>query len=180
MVAGLPSTLTIKMTDLTGLTAYILSPSGVKTDCELSKHDDDSGKTSVSFTATEPGEHLVYLVKNEKVVGGSPFKIQVSAKVAGDPSKVAVDVESIKKCAVDESNVFYIDSRGAGAGKIGVSMQGPCKPEVSCVPDKEAGVFKVSWRVTEAGTYTLQLRYDGVEIAGSPFTIEVPAKEASS
>lgn len=180
MVAGLPSTLTIKMADLTGLTAYILAPSGAKTDCELKKHDDDSGKTSVSFTATESGEHLVYLVKNEKVVGGSPFKIQVSAKVAGDPSKVSVDIESINKCAVDESNVFYIDSRGAGAGKIGVSMQGPCKPEVSCVPDKEAGVFKVSWRVTEAGSYTLQLRYDGIEIAGSPFTIEVPAKEASS
>lgn len=176
MVAGLPSTLTIKMADTSNLQAYILAPSGTKTDCTLIPHTDDSGKLTVNFTASESGEHLVYLVKGEKSVGGSPFKIQVSAKAAADPSKVQVDLESLKSCKVDESNVFYIDSRAAGGGKLGVSMQGPCKPEVSCTADDQPGVFKVSWRVTEAGIYVLELRYDGVEIAGSPFSIEVPAK----
>lgn len=174
MVAGLPSTLTIKMADATGLTAYILSPTGAKTECELKPQDD--GKMTVSFTATEPGEHFVHLVKDDKPVGGSPFKIQVSAKVAGDPGKVTVNGDSLKGGLIDETNVFYIDSRGAGGGKIGVSMQGPCKPEVTCLPDKDAGVFKVTWRVTEPGEYSLELRYDGSEIPGSPYTINVPAK----
>lgn len=176
MVAGLPSTLTIKIADSSDISAYILAPSGLKTDCELKPHDSEEGKLTVSFTATEPGDHLVHVVKNDKPVGGSPFKITVSSKVAGDPEKVKVDPETLKGGSVDESNVFYIDSRVAGSGKIGVSMQGPCKPEVTCTPDKEPGLFKVTWRVTEHGKYTLELRYDGVEIPGSPFVINVPKK----
>lgn len=174
MVAGLPSTLTIKIADSSDLSAYILAPSGLKTDCELKPHDSEEGKLTVSFTATEPGDHLVHVVKNDKPVGGSPFKITVSSKIAGDPEKVEVDPETLKGGSVDECNVFYIDSRVAGSGKIGVSMQGPCKPEVTCTPDKEPGLFKVTWRVTEHGKYTLELRYDGVEIPGSPFIINVP------
>lgn len=177
MVAGLPSTLTIKMADITGLNAYIVSPNGSKTDCQLKPLEDDNSKVTISFTATEPGEHFVHVLKNDKPVGGSPFKIQVSPKLSGDPTKVKVDGESIcKNASVDVSNVFYIDSRGAGSGKIGVAMQGPCKPEVTCEPGDEAGVFKVSWSVTEAGKYNLELRYDGIEIPGSPFTIQVPAE----
>lgn len=174
IVAGLPSTITIKMADTTGLRAYIVAPDGSKTDCNLKPHDDGTGKLTVVFTATEPGEHFVHLIKNDREVGGSPFKIQVASKVAGDPTKVSVDTESLKSGSIDTTNSFKIDSRAAGAGKIGVSMQGPCKPEVTCLPDKEAGVFIVTWRVTEAGKYSLELRYDGVEIAGSPFTIDVP------
>lgn len=175
MLAGLPSTLTIKMADPTGLTAYILAPSGAKTDCDLKPHEDGSGKLSVTFTANEPGEHLVYLIKNEKQVGGSPFKIQVSSKVAGDPKKVKVEGESLQGGKLDEENVFFIDIRAAGTGgRIGVSMQGPSKPEVTCDPTDEAGLFKVTWVVDEPGKYNLELKYDGTELEGSPFTIDVP------
>jgi len=175
MVAGLPSTLTIKMADPTGLIAYILAPSGAKTDCQLKPHEDGSGKLSVSFTANEPGEHLVHLVKNDKQVGGSPFKIQVNSKVAGDPKKVKVDGDSLRGGKLNEDNFFLIDTRAAGTGgRIGVSMQGPSKPEVSCDPTEESGVFKVTWVVDEPGKYNLELKYDGVDMEGSPFTIEVP------
>lgn len=175
MIAGLPSTMTIKMADTTGLSAYILAPSGEKTVCDLKPHEDGSGRLSVNFTANEPGEHLVYLIKNEKQVGSSPFKIQVSPRVAGDPMKVKVEGESLKGGQMGETNVFFIDTRGAGSGgRIGVSMQGPCKPEVSCDPTEESGLFKVTWTVDEPGKFNLELRYDGVEIPGSPFTINVP------
>ena len=177
MVAGLPSTMTIKMADPSGLSAYIIAPSGARTECELKPHEDGSGRLSVNFTASESGEHLVHLVKNERQVGGSPFKIQVSPKVAGDPKKVALEGESLKGGQVGATNTFTIDTRTAGSGgRIGVSMQGPCKPEVSCDPTDVAGVFKVSWTVEEDGKYNLELRYDGVEIPGSPFTINVPKK----
>lgn len=178
IVTGLPSTLTIKMADTTDLKAYIVAPSGARHECDLKPVEDGSGKLTVTFTAQEAGEHLVYLEKHEKVVGGSPFKIQVSERQAADPSKVKVDNEALKKGKIDASNSFLIDTRGAGSGKVGVSMVGPCKPEVTCTPDKEAGVFKVTWRVTESGKYHLNLRYDGVEIPGSPFTISVPKKKS--
>lgn len=175
MVAGLPSTLTIKMADTTGLSAYILAPSGAKTICDLKPHEDGSGKLSVNFTANEPGEHLVYLIKNEKQVGGSPFKIQVNSKVAGDPAKVKVEGDGLKEGKINATNTFYIDTSVAGTGgRIGVSMQGPMKPEVSCDPTDKPGVFKVTWTVDEPGKYNLELKYDGVELAGSPFTINVP------
>lgn len=175
MIAGLPSTMTIKMADPTGLSAYILAPSGEKTVCDLKPHEDGSGKLSVNFVANEPGEHLVYLIKNEKEIGGSPFKIQVSAKSAGDPSKVKIDGESLKSGKINETNTFYIDTRAAGTGgRLGVSMYGPCKPEVECNPTDESGVFKVTWNVEEAGKYNLELKYEGVEVPGSPFVVVVP------
>lgn len=176
MIAGLPSTLTIKMADPSGLTAHILSPKGERTDCDLQPHEDGSGKLSVNFTANEPGEHLVHVLKNGKPVGGSPFKIQVSSKVAGDPAKVKV-VGNVSTGEVDVSNEFFIDSKAAGGGKIGVIMQGPCKPEVNCVPHTEPGVFKVTWRATLPGSYVLELKYDGVHLTGSPFKVVIPAKE---
>ena len=176
IVAGLPSTMTIKMADPTGLTAYILAPSGEKIVCDLKPHEDGSGKLSVTFTATEPGEHLVYLIKNEKQVGGSPFKIQVAQRAAGDPKKVLIkEGDAIKSGKINAGNTFHIDTRAAGSGgRIGVSMQGPSKPEVSCDPTDESGVFKVTWTVDEPGKYNLELRYDGTELSGSPFTIIVP------
>uniref|UniRef100_A0A6G1S6P4 Filamin-C n=1 Tax=Aceria tosichella TaxID=561515 RepID=A0A6G1S6P4_9ACAR len=175
MVAGLPSTMTIKMADPTGLSAYILAPSGAKTVCDLKPHEDGSGRLSVNFVANEPGEHLVYLVKNDKPIGGSPFKIQVSAKSAGDPAKVKVDGDNLKTGKINETNVFYIDTRSAGTGgRLGVSMYGPCKPEIECNPTDESGLFKVTWTVEEAGKYNLELKYDGAEIPGSPFTVVVP------
>lgn len=177
MIAGLPSTVTIKMADVTGLSAYILAPNGEKTVCDLKPHEDGSGRLTVGFTATEPGEHLVYLIKNEKQVGGSPFKIQVASKVAGDPTKVKVEGDSLAGGKLNETNEFTIDTRAAGSGgRLGVSMQGPCKPEVSCDPTDVSGVFKVTWTVEEGGKYNLDLRYDGVEIPGSPYIINVPKK----
>lgn len=171
----MPSTMTIKMADPSGLSAYILAPSGAKTVCDLKPHEDGSGRLSVNFVATEPGEHLVYLVKNDKPIGGSPFKIQVSAKSAGDPTKVKVDGENLKEGKINETNVFYIDTRAAGTGgRLGVSMYGPCKPDIECNPSGEPGVFKVTWHVDEAGKYNLELKYDGAEIPGSPFTVVVP------
>lgn len=174
IVAGLPSTLTITMADLTGLVAYILAPSGKKTDCELKPHPSEPTKTIVQFTANEPGEHFVHLIKNDKPVGGSPFKIIVAGKPAGNPQNVKIDLEKLKKGKINFENVFYIDCRGAGGGKIGVNMQGPAKPVVTCVPDQEAGVFKVTWSVDEPGKYNLEVRYDGTHIGGSPFEVHVP------
>lgn len=176
IVAGLPSTITIKMADTTGLKAYILSPAGEKTDCDLKPLEDGSGKLTVTFTASEPGLHYVHLVKNEKAVGGSPFKIEVASRTAGDPKKVKVDSEALKTGALNETNTFYIDSRGAGSGKIGVSMQGPSKPEITCDPHDEPGMFKVTWSVTEPGDYNLDLSYNDVAITGSPFIVVVPKK----
>lgn len=174
IVSGKPSTMTITMADTTGLVAYIKAPSGKKTDCKLEPIPDSQGKVTVNFTASEPGEHLVYLVRNEKSVGGSPFKIQVSEKKAGDPSSVKVDADKLKKGKINVENVFYIDSRAAGSGRIGVTMQGPAKPVVVCGPAEEAGVFKVTWKVDEPGNYDLELRYDDVHIPGSPFEVHVP------
>lgn len=174
MIAGLPSTMTITMADTTGLVAYILAPSGKKTDCELKPHSDDKTKVIVHFTADEEGEHFVHLIKNDKPIGGSPFKIIVTPKTAGDPANVKVDLDKMKKGKINVENSFLIDCRVAGGGKIGVAMQGPAKPVVSCVPDKDPGVFRVTWSVDEPGKYNLEIKYDGAHIPGSPFEVHVP------
>lgn len=176
IISGLPSVVTIKMSDLTDLHAYIESPSKERKECQLIPKE--NGTLTISFTPQEAGEHLVHLLRGEKTVGGSPFKITVEGKTAGDSTKVKVIGDGCKTGELEVENSFLIDIREAGKGKIGVSMHGPSKAKVDVLPESTAGIFKVVWKVTEAGKYDLNLRFDDAEIPGSPFVIKVKKNKA--
>lgn len=182
IVAGKASEIIIKVSksELSQISATIESPSGKTEECSLKLAEDDSGNAVVSFTATEPGQHLVHVKRNDQPVAGSPFKIDVVAPtvVPGDANKVKTSGDALKEGKINITNEFFVDTRHAGQGKLGLSMQGPSKAEVKCsnTPD---GIIRVTYTATQTGSYTVNVRYAGEEVPGSPFTVKLSKPKSS-
>lgn len=74
---------------------------------------------------------------------------------------------------------FTIDTKGAGTGGLGVTVEGPCEAQLECV-DNGDGTCSVSYVPTEPGEYSINLLFADTHIPGSPFKAHVlPCFDAS-
>ena len=67
---------------------------------------------------------------------------------------------------------FTVDTRDAGYGGLGLSVEGPSKVEINCV-DNEDGTCSVDFTPAEAGQYLINVTYADVHVPGSPFKCRV-------
>ncbi|KAI8043940.1 hypothetical protein M5D96_000088 [Drosophila gunungcola] len=61
-----------------------------------------------------------------------------------------------------------IDTRGAGQGGLGVTVEGPCEAAINCRDNGDA-TCNVAYLPTEAGDYTVNITFNERHINGSPF-----------
>ncbi|XP_077979659.1 filamin-A-like [Glandiceps talaboti] len=163
--------LKITETDLSQLTASIKSPSAVQDEpCQLKRLP--NGNIGISFTPRETGEHLVSVKKHGRHVTNSPFKINVGPQEIGDASKVKVSGLGIAEADAGEIAEFLVDTRKAGYGGLGVSIEGPSKADINC-EDNGDGTCTVTYRPTEPGSYILNVKYADQHVPGSPFKVKV-------
>nr|CAB3246486.1 filamin-C-like [Phallusia mammillata] len=167
--------LKINECDLSILAASIVAPSGHKEDCCLKKLH--NGHIGISFTPKEIGEHLVNVTKRGQHVTNSPFHIMVGESEIGDASKVKVTGDGCKKCCVMEKTNFLVDTRNAGYGGLGLSIEGPSKVDINC-EDMEDGVCKVTYTPQEAGNYIVNVKFADKHVPGSPFTVKCDGEGA--
>ena len=74
---------------------------------------------------------------------------------------------------------FAIDTKGAGAGGLGLTVEGPCEAKIEC-QDNGDGTCSVVYLPTEAGEYAINILYGEKHIPGSPFKAAVrPAFDPS-
>ncbi|KAI2665485.1 Filamin-C [Labeo rohita] len=145
-IAGSPFTakitdvsLKITETDLSSLTASIRAPSGNEEPCLLKRLP--NRHIGISFTPKEVGEHVVSVKKNGKHVTNSPFKIMVGQSEIGDASKVKVFGKGLIEGHTFEVAEFIVDTRSAGYGGLGLSIEGPSKVDINC-SDVDDGTCK--------------------------------------
>jgi len=162
--------LTVTETDLTNLTATIRRPSGVEEPCGLRRQP--SGQLGISFTPKEVGDHMVSVFRNGQPIAGSPFRIAVGRNEIGDASKVRVGGRGVMQAMTNENNEFFVNTKDAGIGSLGMSIEGPGKVEMKCF-ENPGGACRVQYKPTEPGTYQLSIRYADEHIPGSPFTVNV-------
>lgn len=67
---------------------------------------------------------------------------------------------------------FTINTRDAGYGGLGLSIEGPSKAEINCV-DNEDGTCTVDYLPVEPGKYTINVKFADEDVPGSPFTSNV-------
>uniref|UniRef100_A0A674E1Y1 Filamin C n=1 Tax=Salmo trutta TaxID=8032 RepID=A0A674E1Y1_SALTR len=128
--------------------------------------------TGISFTPKEVGEHVVSVKKNGTHVTNSPFKIMVGQSEIGDASKVKVFGQGLVEGHIFEVAEFIVDTRNAGYGGLGLSIEGPSKVDINC-EDVEDGTCKVTYCPTEPGNYIINIKFADQHIPGSPFTVKV-------
>ncbi|XP_039904308.1 filamin-C-like isoform X1 [Simochromis diagramma] len=162
--------LKIMETDLSSLTATIRAPSGNEEPCLLKRLP--NRHIGISFTPKEGGEHVVSVKKNGKHVTNSPFKIMVGQSEIGDASKVKVYGQGLVEGHAFEVAEFIVDTRNAGYGGLGLSIEGPSKVDINC-EDVEDGTCKVTYCPTEPGNYIINIKFADQHVPGSPFTVKV-------
>ncbi|XP_041113590.1 filamin-C isoform X4 [Polyodon spathula] len=162
--------LKITETDLSSLTASIRAPSGNEEPCLLKRLP--NRHIGISFTPKEVGEHVVSVKKNSKHVTNSPFKIMVGQSEIGDASKVKVSGKGLVEGHTFEVSEFIVDTRNAGYGGLGLSIEGPSKVDINC-EDVEDGTCKVTYCPTEPGNYIINIKFADKHVPGSPFTVKV-------
>ncbi|XP_072922819.1 filamin-C isoform X2 [Hemitrygon akajei] len=162
--------LKITETDLSLLNASIKAPSGNEEPCLLKRLP--NRHIGISFTPKEVGEHVVSVKKNNRHVTNSPFKIMVGASEIGDASKVKVSGKGLVEGRTFEVSEFIVDTRGAGYGGLGLSIEGPSKVDINC-EDQEDGTCKVTYCPTEPGNYIINIKFADRHVPGSPFTVKM-------
>uniref|UniRef100_A0A8C7DPW4 Filamin C n=1 Tax=Oncorhynchus kisutch TaxID=8019 RepID=A0A8C7DPW4_ONCKI len=162
--------LKISETDLSSLTASIRAPSGNEEPCLLKRLP--NRHIGISFTPKEVGEHVVSVKKNGTHVTNSPFKIMVGQSEIGDASKVKVFGQGLVEGHIFEVAEFIVDTRNAGYGGLGLSIEGPSKVDINC-EDVEDGTCKVTYCPTEPGNYIINIKFADQHVPGSPFTVKV-------
>ncbi|XP_052316205.1 filamin-A-like isoform X14 [Oncorhynchus keta] len=162
--------LKISETDLSSLTASIRAPSGHEEPCLLKRLP--NRHIGISFTPKEVGEHVVSVMKNGTHVTNSPFKIMVGQSEIGDASKVKVFGQGLVEGHIFEVAEFIVDTRNAGYGGLGLSIEGPSKVDINC-EDVEDGTCKVTYCPTEPGNYIINIKFADQHVPGSPFTVKV-------
>lgn len=67
---------------------------------------------------------------------------------------------------------FTIDTKGAGTGGLGLTVEGPCEAKIEC-QDNGDGSCSVSYLPTEPGEYAINILFADAHIPGSPFKADI-------
>lgn len=95
------------------------------------------------------------------------------------PLQVRAFGPGLKKGIVGQPAPFTIDTKAAGAGGLGLTVEGPCEAKIEC-QDNGDGTCSVTYLPTEQGEYAINILYAEQHIPGSPFKAAVrPAFDPS-
>ncbi|XP_054475301.1 filamin-A-like isoform X2 [Anoplopoma fimbria] len=145
------------------------SPSGRPIPCKL-ESDKAKGTHSVKYIPPEEGQYKVDVSYDGNPVMGSPFGVE--AVMPADPSKVRAFGPGLKGGIVGKPAPFTIDTKGAGAGGLGLTVEGPCEAKIEC-QDNGDGTCSVFYLPTESGEYAINILFAEQHIPGSPFKAAV-------
>uniref|UniRef100_A0A8D0AQL1 Filamin B n=1 Tax=Sander lucioperca TaxID=283035 RepID=A0A8D0AQL1_SANLU len=152
------------------LEVAVLSPSQRAVKCKMEPQPGKADVSLVRFTPTEEGVHAVNVSYDGHPVPGSPFPVE--AQLPPDPSKVKAFGPGLKGGLVGNPAEFTIDTKGAGTGGLGLTVEGPTEAKIEC-SDNGDGTCSVSYLPTEPGDYLVNILFEEVHIPGSPFKADI-------
>ncbi|XP_076435460.1 filamin-B-like isoform X2 [Babylonia areolata] len=137
---------------------------------EVSAHlvETSRGEYKVDFDPQGPGQYRVSVYMNDMEVRGSPYTLEIV-----DSSQVTLSGQGLSLVPVDMATTFTINTKGAGADNINVTIT---SPNGQNVPYKISGhgssTLTVEYLPREVGTYTVNAIIAGTPIKGSPFKVK--------
>lgn len=164
--------------------------------CKVEPHPSKADVRVVRYTPREEGVHAINVSYDGHTVPGSPFP--VDAQLPPDPSKVTLHLMNeggalksykadtfcdvllqvkafgpgLKGGLVGSPAEFTIDTKGAGTGGLGLTVEGPTEAKIEC-SDNGDGTCSVSYLPTEPGEYLVNILFEEVHIPGSPFKADI-------
>ena len=156
----------------------VISPSG---QIMAARVDETIDGFAAKFTAFEPGPHTVQIAFAGQPVPGSPRVVeaipdQAAAPIVGDTGKVKAYGPGLNGGTANSPAEFTIDTREAGSGGLGLTIEGPSEAKIECF-DKGDGTCDVRYWPTEPGEYVINILFAEKPIPGAPFKSQImPSK----
>ena len=82
-----------------------------------------------------------------------------------------ISISGVTGGVTGQASVFTIDTSDVGAGTLAVTVDGPSKVDLSCNEVDEG--YEVAYTPTVPGKYFVTVKYNGTNIKGSPFSVQV-------
>lgn len=120
----------------------------------------------VNFTPAELGHYLLSISFGGVPLTPAPYRFLCLSNA--DSSRVLAYGPGLDQGLVNRPAEFVVDTRGAGHGSLGVTIEGPCEAAISC-KDNGDGTCAVAYLPTEIGEYVINVAYDRRHVEGSPF-----------
>ncbi|KAL1493038.1 hypothetical protein ABEB36_011179 [Hypothenemus hampei] len=139
---------------------------------EINFTDRKDGSCDVSYKVTEPGEYRIGLKFNDEHVPDSPFKVYISPAV-GDAHLLEVAQFPEGYIQADKPSQFIVRRNGA-KGDLDAKIISPSGHEDDCflqIIDMEE--YSVRFMPRENGIHKIHVKFNGVHIPGSPFSVKV-------
>lgn len=124
----------------------------------------------VNFTPTELGEYFLSICFGGESISSSPYSF--TCVHGSDSSKVRATGVGLEKGIAGKPAEFTIDTRRAGQGGLGVTVEGPCEAAINC-RDNGDGTCSVAYLPTVPGDYTVNITFNDLHVPGSPFQVAV-------
>ncbi|KAG5896019.1 hypothetical protein JTB14_007584 [Gonioctena quinquepunctata] len=140
---------------------------------EINFTDRKDGSCDVSYKVSEPGEYRIGLKFNDEHVPDSPFKVYISPAV-GDAHLLEVAQFPEGHIQADKPSQFIVRRNGATKGDLDAKIIGPSGHEDDCfvqIIDMEE--YSVRFMPRENGIHKIHVKFNGVHIPGSPFSVKV-------
>ena len=141
------------------------------------KVDETVDGFAAKFTPYEVGPHEIHVTFANQEVPGSPFTVNAIEdkkfeQPKGDAGKVKAYGPGLRGGIANSPADFTIDTRDAGPGGLGLTIEGPCEAKIDCF-DKGNGTCDVRYWPTEPGDYKINILFADKPIPHAPFTAKI-------
>jgi len=130
--------------------------------------DNGDGTYRVEYAPSDAGKHDVHVTLRDAPIMNAPFHVNV--KHGADAGFTIIDSYSFIVQAKTKGGENKID----GGDDLKAKVTGPTGNDIpATVTDNKNGTYTVSYKLTSAGKYKVNVTVDGKDIKSSPFTQEV-------
>ncbi|XP_013775194.1 LOW QUALITY PROTEIN: filamin-A-like [Limulus polyphemus] len=127
---------------------------------------EDKGTYTAAFTPDEIGEWKISVTYSREHIHGSPFSCYVY-----DPAQIKL--KGLEQLVLGQESTFTCDASNAGWGEMKIDIQHNGKVVPSLIEERGNGIYFVTFSPTQPGTYSVRVTFNGSEVKGSPFIVNL-------
>ncbi|KAH9514217.1 hypothetical protein Btru_028397 [Bulinus truncatus] len=124
-----------------------------------------------SYTSNLPGSFLLFVYWSDSLVPSSPFKITCTSR--GDVKKVKISGDGLNGGVAGTELTILVNTVEAGPGEVTAECHSHRQSALCDLMETASGMYLLKIYPAEPEKYVLQIRYDGVQVPGSPFILRV-------
>ncbi|KAK8743524.1 hypothetical protein OTU49_001121 [Cherax quadricarinatus] len=137
-------------------------PNGLPVAAQVRDNGDHTFR--VEFAPRSAGEHRIHVAYSGEAIPGSPFSCKVY-----DVS--AIKVRPVERGMVAKPVTFLVETNNAGPGNLEVTVNNGQVPTSAQAQGNH--VYAISFTPKEAKPHVVELKFNGENVPGSPFSCEV-------